>query len=98
MDNQVKHNGHRIELDEIVEQVLQFSGILYCYVKKEASDLCCYYYSESFIPPKLIINHLKRVLPDYMIPTRYYKLAQVRLSQNGKLLIRSIDELKQGGE
>lgn len=98
LDNQVKHNGHRIELDEIVEQVLQFSGILYCYVKKEENDLCCYYYSESFIPPKLIINHLKRVLPNYMIPTRYYKLAQVCLSQNGKLLIRSIDELKQGGD
>ena len=85
-DNQIKYKGHRIELDEICEQILHIEDVLYCFVKNEEKYLCCYYYSRTDIHPSVFIRALKKVLPQYMIPTKYQKLEKVHFSSNGKLL------------
>ncbi len=85
-DNQVKVNGKRIELGEI-EQV--FSSIFtvslcLCIIRKDGKILL-YYQRESPISKKLASDELKKVLPEYMIPTDFIAVDEFPMTLNGKV-------------
>eukprot|EP00833_Pecoramyces_ruminatium_P018314 jgi/Orpsp1_1/1192346/evm.model.d7180000092453.1 len=100
IDFQVKINGHRVELGEIENKVLEIPGIQQCAVidrKKENGEkyLVCYYIlkeEEEEILSKNIRNYLTEKLPRYMVPNYYIRINEIPLSSTGKLNRRGLPE------
>ena len=98
-DNQIKHMGYRIELDEIEHALslnneildsavvhLSLNGIsqiIAFIVKKEKSDI-------SFVKIK---NNLKKNLPNYMIPNKGLFLEMLPKNANGKVDRKKLQNL-----
>ncbi|MCR5283347.1 MAG: amino acid adenylation domain-containing protein [Lachnospiraceae bacterium] len=84
-DFQIKHNGHRIELEEIERCINALDQV---------QQACCIYDEEKYRliafytgceDQKAIIEQLKKKLPEYMIPNRFRYLEQLPLTKNGKV-------------
>ena len=84
-DFQIKHNGHRIELEEIERALNSLPEIL---------QACCIYdearyriiaFCTGTNDKKLIVEGLKKILPDYMLPNIYKFMDELPLTKNGKI-------------
>ena len=91
-DGQVKLNGQRVELSEITGAILEAGPILTAGVvpvqKEDGSmELCAFYQvkEEESIEANQIKNHLKKVLPVYMIPTRLVELDKMPMTATNKI-------------
>lgn len=99
IDHQVKIRGYRIELGEI-ENVLskhEFIDEATIKVVEDASgdlSLNAYYVSDEEITTKEIKMHLKKDLPEYMIPSMYMKLEKMPLTSNGKVDKRKLPQIE----
>ena len=84
-DCQIKHMGHRIELDEIEVHVHQVDGIhnACCIYDKEKEKITLFY--TGVIETKELVANLKKTLPRYMIPNHVYSLETMPLTANGKV-------------
>ncbi len=99
LDNQVKLNGQRIELEEIENVIKEIENIENCITLLKDNDIApqiiCYYtVVNENIEIKSIIEHLKKNLPQYMIPKKYIKLQNMPTNSNGKIdrkVIKNID-------
>ena len=95
-DNQIKIRGFRVEIDEIVSAIKQFSGIEECVVLSEQIDFNDLRI-RAFIKKSLNFNEdfnslksfLKTKLPVFMIPSGFSFVEEFPLTINGK-----IDEAK----
>ena len=90
MDNQVKMNGHRIELEEIEFYLCRYPGILQSMaVVKQLSDhssvLIAYYTATNAINSIDVMNYLSKEIPSYMIPSILYRVNEFSYTANGKL-------------
>ncbi|MCK4258345.1 MAG: amino acid adenylation domain-containing protein, partial [Halanaerobiales bacterium] len=90
IDNQIKIRGFRVELGEIENQLLKYPEISEAAVvalTREDGDkyLCAYYLSNQDVPNPDLREYLGERLPDYMIPTYFFKLEKMPLTPNGKL-------------
>lgn len=90
MDNLVKVRGHRIELSEIENQLLKYSGIKdVAVVIKEGKDyekfLCGYFVSEKPLSTVVLKKYLAKELHQYMIPMFFVRLEKMPLNPNGKV-------------
>src|SRR6185295_12357065 len=88
IDRQVKIRGFRIELGEIEAELRRHPGISQAVVivRDEGEDdrrLAAYFVGES--AAEELRSHLKRSLPDYMVPAFIMPLAALPLTLNGKL-------------
>ncbi|RMZ58778.1 amino acid adenylation domain-containing protein [Chryseobacterium nematophagum] len=91
-DFQVKIRGNRVELEEIESQILKSSPeiINALVILKEIDNenvLVAFYYTEdekTIDLEKIIRDHLKSQLPEYMHPTYYAKLDNFPINNNGK--------------
>lgn len=97
LDHQVKIRGYRIELEEIESQLLKIDEIdeAVLTVKKDAFEnniLCAYYVSPKEIKTSHIRESLRKVLPDYMIPSRFIRLDKLPLTPNGKTDRKALPE------
>ncbi|HVU95241.1 MAG TPA: amino acid adenylation domain-containing protein [Puia sp.] len=97
-DEQVKINGHRIELAEVEAALLRLPGIANAAVltvsepAPAATDeqlippyLLAVYQTRSNLNPATIREDLYALLPDYMIPRHFISLEALPLNANGKL-------------
>lgn len=90
-DFQVKVNGHRIELDEISNQILRDSNIENCIVMSKTledghSYLCAYYSTKvENVDEKTLRFNLSNKLPIYMVPQYFVKLKNFPYTPNGKI-------------
>ncbi|MBT1695434.1 amino acid adenylation domain-containing protein [Fulvivirgaceae bacterium PWU4] len=89
-DLQVKINGHRIELQEIERHLVGYPGITTALVtvnvnKKGEKNLYAYYQRTEPVDETVIQHYLTRRLPYYMIPLRFTHIAEIPLTQNGKI-------------
>ena len=84
-DFQIKHMGHRIELEEIERAVSNLPGVHRC---------CCVFHSEkhrlyAFYQGELTSKELRLqllpTLPPYMIPNVFRQVDQFPLNKNGKI-------------
>ncbi|MFD6073144.1 non-ribosomal peptide synthetase [Amycolatopsis lurida] len=92
LDDQVKINGHRIELGEVQAAVLTLpqmavSAVVVRNGPQGARELVVY-----FVPPdkeqvdvREMRELLAEMLPEYMVPSRYVALAELPLTANGKV-------------
>lgn len=93
-DNQVKINGHRIELEEIENHILSYENVnqAFIIVKNNSSGqqhLHAYYTLENenyrAVNRSELRNHMARKLPHYMIPVAFIPVDVVPLTNNGKV-------------
>lgn len=92
MDRQIKHMGHRVELDEIEYAANQVEGVTECLAlyEKEKEILYLFYTGEA--EKRFLIIELRKELPGFMIPRKVLKLAEFPKLASGKIDINTIKE------
>jgi len=89
-DNQIKHMGYRIELEEIehavvrLEQVDQ-AAVFYDQSNPKFGKIVAYAASHRPPPEAQALRELEAFLPAYMIPSRIHFLGQLPKNKNGKV-------------
>ncbi len=96
-DHQVKIRGLRIELGEIENTIREYTGITDCValVKKYSENIIliiAYVVCKSDLEVEGLKQHLKKQLPDYMIPNRFEKIAEMPLTPSGKADRKALPE------
>jgi acyl-coenzyme A synthetase/AMP-(fatty) acid ligase len=105
IDEQIKLYGYRIEPAEIKAALLAIPDIIHAHVllrsltigKKKSHSLVAYYSmkdQQTSLDKKTLRSHLKRTLPDYMIPAQFIVLEQLPLTINGKVDVKTLEKLK----
>jgi amino acid adenylation domain-containing protein/FkbH-like protein len=91
-DEQVKIRGHRVELGEIETVLSRHPSVRECVVvaRKDTSGdklLTAYFVSPDSAQPtsEELREHLRRALPDYMIPSGFVSLQSLPLTVSGKV-------------
>lgn len=101
LDTQIKYRGYRIDLMDVEHNLRRapFVRDAVCYVKREEDRevLVAVLESTENIEVKNVRNFLRHVLPDYMIPSRYFVLNQFPTNQSGKIDRASLKVLHQAG-
>ena len=97
-DLQVKIRGLRIELGEIESTLREYPGIRDCVaVVKRCSEtvvlIIAYLVCEPGLELGGLKQHLKRHLPDYMIPNRFEIIKEIPLTPSGKADRKALPEL-----
>lgn len=83
-DFQIKHMGHRIELEEIERSMEQIPGVerSCCGLDTRRGKLVAFYMGEAEV--KEIRTRLKKAVPVYMIPQKFVQMEKMPLTKNGK--------------
>ena len=93
MDRQIKHMGHRVELDEVeyaansVENVTESC----CIYKKEKESLFLFYSGEA--SKKDLSLALRELIPGFMVPRKIKQLEELPKLPNGKIDIKGLEEM-----
>lgn len=87
IDNQVKINGYRIELDEITTVMEELDEIdrAVIQVNRRPHELRGYYTAREDISPNSVKMYLHKKLPSYMVPEFLMQIEAVPLTENGKV-------------
>ncbi|HVR09846.1 MAG TPA: amino acid adenylation domain-containing protein, partial [Thermoanaerobaculia bacterium] len=92
LDHQVKIRGYRIELGEIEARLGEHPAVAECAVVARAAAsgdrfLAAYVVASRGrgVEAAALRDHLRALLPDYMVPQAFVPLAALPLSANGKL-------------
>lgn len=100
IDNQVKVRGFRIELGEIEKHIINYPSVEEVVVTVETDDsgeknIVSYLISSSNTAVNVsdLRNFLKSKLPDYMIPNLFVNIAEVPLTQNGKVDFKQLSKM-----
>lgn len=102
-DNQVKHMGYRIELEEIEHALVKFPHINQAVVVYQRTNtaygkLIGFVASTESIDERILLGELAEVLPEYMIPNRLIVKRELPKNSNGKVdrqqLLAQGEELK----
>lgn len=85
-DNQIKINGHRVELGEIEIAISSVAGVKdnACIFKKDLGVIIAYYTGEE-LNRKHFNKTLINLLPKYMIPSKYIHIEEMPMTKNGKI-------------
>ena len=104
VDDQVKIRGYRVELGEIESVLTRADGVARCAVVARATGanppvktLAAYVIPDRWPADDAAFitglrDHLARVLPGYMVPTRYGIVDTLPLTINGKLDVAALPE------
>ena len=84
-DFQIKHMGHRIELEEIEHMLNQIEGLekSCCCMDRKKNRLVAFYFGTA--TAKEIRLQLKAGIPPYMIPHKIIQVEKMPLNKNGKI-------------
>lgn len=110
IDTQVKIRGYRIELEEIATLLRNYSAVKDVFVNvvtdEKTQYICAYvvYEDKNLYSREVLRKYLETKLPEYMIPSFYFLMEEIPLTNNGKVnqkllpshkKIRNIQKLKQ---
>jgi D-alanine--poly(phosphoribitol) ligase subunit 1 len=86
-DNQIKHMGFRIELEEIERYVCGINGISQSFVfyDHESKEIICSYESSKYIEEVILMKNLREKLPTYMIPSKFLYYNNFPIGSSGKI-------------
>ncbi len=90
-DRQIKHLGHRVELDEIEENVKNINGIEECAALyyKEIEQIFLIY--SGLATSKEIAVELRKKIPGFMVPRKFINVEQLPHLPNGKIDMQKIN-------
>ncbi len=95
IDNQVKVNGHRIELNEIEEKIKKVTSnifqIMYFKNKKDIAQLVLFIEKE--IDELTLKKSLSTILPAYMLPSEIILVDSIPLTINSKIDQKRLEEI-----
>ena len=86
-DDQIKIRGYRVELGEVANQIKKLSSVSDCIVTLYTNGTNNYMCAYIIIDVLLIADiryKLSKFLPEYMIPTYFFKLDSFPMTLNGK--------------
>ena len=91
-DFQIKHMGHRIELEEIEAHIGAVDGVrrTCCLFDTNRNKIVACYSGEA--TKEEIIETLKKKLPKYMIPNIFMQMERLPLTKNGKIDRKTLRE------
>ena len=96
IDNQVKINGFRIELEEIESVILKYDGIndVCVSVKKteRSESLVAFVVKYGVVDLDKLKEFMRRYLPEYMIPSQIVIIREMKYTPNGKKDRKSLIE------
>jgi D-alanine--poly(phosphoribitol) ligase subunit 1 len=95
-DNQIKHMGYRIELEEIERAIEKINAITASYVFYDQTNkeiVCSFGTPEQEVTELSIKKCLKVLLPNYMIPSKFIKFNKLPLNSRGKIDRTKIKEM-----
>lgn len=98
IDNQVKINGQRVELEGIeatIQSVFLLEKVV-VFVPEQGSSLVCAYIADTPISTADFTERLGKILPSFAIPLSYRHLSTMPLDRNGKVDRRAIQQLPSG--
>ena len=84
-DNQIKHQGHRVELEEVDLAIEGAPGVTRCrcVYDKEKKRLIAFY--EGTADAAALRAHALEALPPFMMPTKFLPIEAMPLTKNGKV-------------
>ena len=102
-DNQIKHLGHRIELEEIDVAFERCEGVTRCRSAFDPEKSRIHAFYEGEIDESFVIEQARASLPEFMIPSTLTRVDDMPLTKNGKvdrkaLLARYLEEKKRARE
>jgi len=96
-DDQVKIMGYRIELKEIEIAINNISNIkeaiVFCAKKGDNKKIVSVVSVKNRCKKEIIYNKLKKLLPNYMIPSNIYILNSLNKNSNGKIDRTKLNEI-----
>ena len=89
-DNQIKHMGYRIELEEIEHALMQFTqvnqaAVIYQRTNAAYGKIIGIVASTVEIDEKTLLAGLANLIPEYMIPSRIVIMTELPKNPNGKI-------------
>ncbi len=90
MDRQIKHMGHRIELEEIEETARQIEGVGECCALYHKPKEHLYLFYTGQATSKEIVIHFRKVLPAFMAPRKLINLEELPRLPNGKIDMQTL--------
>ncbi|STX39945.1 AMP-binding protein [Legionella feeleii] len=89
-DNQIKHMGYRIELEEIEQALVKLpyvnqAAVVYQRTNSAYGKLIGFVACLDVIAEKDVLVDLAKLLPEYMIPSRIFVSEELRKNTNGKV-------------
>lgn len=83
-DFQIKHMGHRIELEEIEAAMNRAEGVekSCCLIDRAHEKIIAFYQGE--VDEEIVRRKMKEYVPAYMIPHKILHMEQIPLNKNGK--------------
>ena len=83
IDNQIKYQGHRIELEEIERSIAATEGVDRCFCTFENDRLKGYYVGS--VDKAALHARLRATLPSFMVPGFLRRLDEMPMTKNGKI-------------
>ena len=89
VDNQIKHMGYRIELEEIESMLntldyVNEAAVIYERINESLGQIVAFVALNSEREDKEVSADLKKLVPEYMVPKKLFILEQLPKNQNGK--------------
>ena len=93
MDRQIKHMGHRVELDEVEHAANVVDGVAEsCVIYNKAKEVLILFYTGDCDRRSLALA-LRDELPGFMVPRKIKKLEQLPKLPNGKYDMKKLEEM-----
>ncbi|MCI9039033.1 MAG: amino acid adenylation domain-containing protein [Clostridia bacterium] len=95
-DHQVKLRGHRIELGEVENTILDYVSITKCKVllKNDNTIMAAFFTATEEILANDLRDFLSKKLPLYAIPNSFMQLSAFPLTSNGKIDTASLEQIE----
>lgn len=89
-DNQIKHMGYRIELEEIENALVRLpqvdqAAVVYQRSQAAYGKLVAYVACNSEVEDKVLLQALGKLVPDYMVPAKLVVMPMLPKNANGKV-------------
>lgn len=97
-DNQIKHMGHRIELEEVESAVNSIEGVERCcaFLDEKRNRIVGVYVGSA--DRASIADSLRSKVPEFMIPNVFVSIDNIPVTKNGKMDRKLIMERYRNGE